>query len=122
MKKICSHCGSTNTGNTAPENLDCMRDYFCYNCNKDFEPINHTVLPEDALKALEDYVDVNKKGNSVEVVPDPKVDGTYAVKVSRMEGRSKTPCEFHLLWNRGAYDECDFECWPPISGELQFLL
>ena len=81
--------------------------------------MNHEDLPQEAQEALKDYVDVTEKGNSVEVVPDPKVPGAYALQVTRIEG--KHPYVFHLLWTKGEYDECDFTEWPPVSGDLQFF-
>jgi transposase-like protein len=40
MKKIikleCPTCKSKKVGKTAPEYLDTMRDYFCYECSTDF--------------------------------------------------------------------------------------
>ena len=75
------------------------------------------VLPDNALKELEDYVDWKNPENKVEVVPDPQVDGTYAVRVHRASDNYT----FDLLWNRGAFDEIDFETWPPKSGNLKFF-
>ena len=76
------------------------------------------VLPVDALKELSDYVDYKDSENKVEVVPDPRVDGTYAVRVYRKEDN----VTFDLLWNRGAYDELEFTNWPPTSGDLKFFI
>jgi hypothetical protein len=76
------------------------------------------ILPEDALKELLDYVDYQNSENKIEVVPDPRVDGTYAVRVYR----SDDDVTFDLLWNRGAYDELEFSSWPPVSGNLKFFI
>jgi hypothetical protein len=76
------------------------------------------ILPEDALKELLDYVDYQNSENKIEVVPDPRVDGTYAVRVYR----SSDDVTFDLLWNRGAYDELEFSSWPPVSGNLKFFI
>ncbi len=77
------------------------------------------ILPEDALKELLDYVDYKYPENKIEVVPDPRVDGTYAVRVYI----KKYNVTFDLLWNRGAYDELEgFTTWPPTSGDLKFFL
>jgi uncharacterized protein YpbB len=74
------------------------------------------ILPEDALRELTDYVDYKDPENKIEVVPDPRVDGTYAVRVYRKD------FTFDLLWNRGAYDELEgFTNWPPTSGDLKFF-
>jgi hypothetical protein len=76
------------------------------------------ILPADALKELSDYVDYQNSENKVEVVPDPRVDGSYAVRVYR----SSDDVTFDLLWNRGAYDELEFTSWPPTSGDLKFFI
>jgi hypothetical protein len=74
------------------------------------------ILPEDALRELTDYVDYKDPENKIEVVPDPRVDGTYAVRVY------SNNFTFDLLWNRGAYDELEgFTTWPPTSGDLKFF-
>ena len=75
------------------------------------------ILPEDALKELLCYVDYNNPENKIEVIPDPRVDGTYAVRVYR----SDDGYTFDLLWNRGAFDEVEFSSWPPNSGNLKFF-
>jgi hypothetical protein len=75
------------------------------------------ILPEDALKELLCYVDYNNPDNKIEVIPDPRVDGTYAVRVYR----SDDGYTFDLLWNRGAFDEVEFSSWPPVSGNLKFF-
>ena len=74
---------------------------------------DYTILPEDALKELTDYVDYKNPDNKIEVVPDPYVDGTYAVQIYRASDNYT----FHLLWNRGAYDEVEFDSFPPGSSE-----
>ena len=63
------------------------------------------------------YVDYKDKKNKVQVYPDPRVDGTYAVGVYRNNDK----LEFDLLWNRGGYDEVEFEEFPPKSGGLKFF-
>jgi hypothetical protein len=73
------------------------------------------VLPKEALSELEMYVDYKNPKNKVEVYPDPKVEGTYAVRVYR------TDLTFDLLWYKGGYDEVDFDQWPPKSGNLKFF-
>ncbi len=75
------------------------------------------ILPKEALDELSDYVDYQNPKNKIEVVPDPRVDGTYAVRVYR----SNDNCTFDLLWNRGAYDGLEFTTWPPTSGDLKFF-
>jgi len=78
---------------------------------------DQTMLPEEALKELEMYVDYKNTDNKIEVVPDPRVDGTFAVQVYRAED----DYSFHLLWNRGGYDEVEFDQFPPTSGDLKFF-
>lgn len=70
---------------------------------------DYKILPEEALQQLSDYADVNR--DKVEVVPDPYVNGTYALQITRDDYK------FHLLWNRGAYDEVEFISFPPGSTE-----
>lgn len=80
----------------------------------------YDILPKDALEELRGYVDYDKPGNKVEVVRDPQVDGTYAVRVYRKEEGKDEPYVFDLLWYKGGYDEVEFEQWPPKSGNLRF--
>jgi hypothetical protein len=75
------------------------------------------ILPQEALVELDAYVDYKNPENKIEVCPDPKVDGTYAVRVYR----SDDGYTFDLLWNRGAFDEVEFSSWPPNSGNLKFF-
>lgn len=77
----------------------------------------YEILPKDALDELEMYVDYKNKQNKVQVFPDPKVDGTYAVRVYRDDDKF----EFDLLWNHGGYDEVEFEEFPPKSTGLKFF-
>jgi len=87
-----------------------IKTWFLFNESK-FYGIN--ILPENALKQLEDYID--DKNTKVEVYPDPKVDGTYALRVYRED------LTFDLLWYKNGFDEVDFPTWPPISGDLRFF-
>lgn len=80
---------------------------------------DYTHLPKQAIDELDMYVDVNDPENKIEVYPDPKVEGTYAVRVYRKSDNHT----FDLLWNRGGFDEMDgFETWPPKSGNLKFFI
>jgi hypothetical protein len=76
------------------------------------------ILPEDALEELEDYTNEDSK---VEVVRDPRVDGTFALQISRPEGKNKELYVFHLLWYRGGFDGVEFDKFPPTSKDLQFF-
>ena len=77
------------------------------------------ILPSEAIEALSYYVNSDTK---IEVYPDPKVEGTYAVRVYRED------LTFDLLWCKGGFDEISsdeneygFSTWPPKSGELKFF-
>lgn len=77
----------------------------------------HEILPDEALKELEMYVDYKNPDNKIEVVEDPRVSGTYAVQIYRKED----DYTFHLLWYSGGYDEVEFDSFPPTSGDLKFF-
>lgn len=78
----------------------------------------YEILPQEALGELEIYVeDYKDKSNRIQVFPDPRVDGTYALRIYR----KSDDFEFDLLWNRGGYDEVEFEEFPPKSGDLKFF-
>ena len=78
------------------------------------------ILPEEALTKLKMYADEKA---IVKVVEDPYVYGTYALEVTRFEGKNKEPYTFHLLWSQGEFNEVEFESFPPHSDEnnLKFL-
>lgn len=78
--------------------------------------LGYEILPSEALEELKMYVDYDNPENKIEVVEDPRVEGTYAVRVYR----KSDDYTFDLLWYKGGYDEVEFEQWPPISGELRF--
>jgi hypothetical protein len=80
------------------------------------------VLPKEAIEKLKDYVDVHAPGNEVEVVADPKVEGTFALQVKRMDKGCSHPTEFHLLWYCGGYDEVEYTMWPPHSGDTKLFI
>jgi len=75
----------------------------------------------DFKKLMEEYT-----GHSyvkVEVIPDPQVDGTYAIKADDdqylvTDLTDDMPIEEAI----GLISECEFESWPPVSGQLQFFL
>lgn len=70
---------------------------------------DQSILPNDALVELDGYATVGK--DKIEVYPDPKVEGTYALQVTR---NGESP--FHLLWYSGGFDEVEFDEFPPKSG------
>lgn len=78
----------------------------------------YEILPKIALDKLVSYVeDYKNPENRIQVFPDPRVDGTYAVRIYR----KSDDYEFDLLWNHGDYDEVEFEEFPPKSGDLKFF-
>ena len=80
-------------------------------------------LPLEAIEELKMYI--SEDGSSdVKVVEDPYVIGTFAVEVTRYEGKKKKPYVFHLLWYKGGFDEVEFETFPPNANEnnLQFFI
>jgi hypothetical protein len=72
------------------------------------------ILPKNAQYELDKYY-INSETDNVEVYKDPKVDGTYAVRVY---SKNST---FDLLWHRNSFDEVNFTNWPPVSDELRFI-
>lgn len=82
---------------------------------------NKNKLPKEIWEQLvNEYLDT--PDTKIDVCPDPKVDGTYAVRVYRND------LTFDLLWYKGGFDEISsdeneygFSTWPPISGDLKFL-
>ncbi len=65
---------------------------------------------------------------SLEIVPDPKVADSYAVR-AKMEGEVVQDFVLHAGWNAPGregkvtptdvmnnLEECDFASWPPCSG------
>jgi hypothetical protein len=73
------------------------------------------MLTKEALEELKIYVDISQPENSIDCVDDPNVIGTVAVKVTRYGH------VFHLLWteNNRAFEEVEFEAWPPPVGDPQ---
>ena len=78
------------------------------------------ILPKEAIEKLKLYVNVDNDNNKIEVYPDPKVDGSYALRIHRYSGGNARPYVFTLLWNHGDFDEVDFDEFPPKSGNLKF--
>jgi hypothetical protein len=82
---------------------------------------NKDILPKEAQEELMDYL--NTENDKIEVYPDPKVEGCYAVRVYRDD------LTFDLLWYKGGFDdgissdenEHGFSTWPPTSGDLKFF-
>jgi len=82
------------------------------------------LLPKEAIYQLNMYLDKGDEDSKIEVYPDPKVDGAFAVRVHRKSDN----LTFDLVWSKGRFDEIDseenpygFAQWPPVSGELKFF-
>lgn len=79
-------------------------------------------LPKQAIEELKnlycksDFSDVK----NIEVVEDPQVSGTLAVRLTRDDDGEDYI--FDLLWYGGGFDEVEFETWPPASGDLKFFV
>lgn len=92
-------------------------------------------MPPKAVSELtdlyinQDFTDVVE----VKVQADPYVEGTFALRIvqklkqwyrhDNVEGEIEYFNDLDLLWNKGAYDEVEFNTWPPTAGpnNLQFL-
>lgn len=82
-------------------------------------------LPEAAITELLDMY-YNYMVKEILIHADPYVYGTFAVRLVREEtvdyihagikGSHTYLNDVDLLWNKGGYDECEFDTWPPISG------
>jgi hypothetical protein len=69
-----------------------------------------------------------------EIVEDPQVPDTYAIRARILTGRNKkreANVEFLLTLGRleptienieSNLEECEYTTWPPISGKLKFFL
>jgi hypothetical protein len=53
---------------------------------------------------------------AIQIYQDPQLEETFALRITKKDN------EFDLLWNHGAYDEVDFESFPPVSGNLKFFI
>ena len=65
---------------------------------------------------------------SVQVHPDPKVSGTYAIRAVLKRGKKTETIDFlHVSGMSNAdvspdtLEECTFESWPPKSGGLKLF-
>lgn len=89
-----------------------IKKWTSFNESKYTETID--ILPEEAKIELNKYY-IDSNTNRIEVYPDPKVEGTYAVRVFSKH------LDFDLLWYKGGFDEVYFTNWPPSSEELRFF-
>lgn len=76
-------------------------------------------MPMKAVSALTDiYLDQEFRGVvEIKIKADPYVEGTFALRIVKKRG------VLDLLWNKGYYDEVEFESWPPTASpdNLQFF-
>lgn len=79
------------------------------------------ILPKKALDDLHElFCDPSDK---IEVYPDPKVEGVFAIRVYRRD------LTFDLLWTKSRFYEPNstgnpdgFGSWPPQSEELRLFI
>lgn len=78
--------------------------------------LNFYNLPVEAQTRLKEEVDssfFNPDKHTIEVVEDPNVYGTYAIRV--------VETNVYLIWyHYEEWEECEFEQWPPTIGSLQY--
>jgi hypothetical protein len=73
-------------------------------------------IPESAIREL--YKMYACDGDEVLTHPDPKVEGTVALRV--MTG--KRTIDLLLVRGTAEFDEVEWETWPPKSGSLKFFV
>jgi len=68
-------------------------------------------LPEIAARQLAELY--HNDTDTTEIVRDPIVSGAFAVRLTKMDGRT-----VDLLWTATSkeWDECEFESWPPVAS------
>lgn len=76
---------------------------------------DHTILPQEAIKELEMYCDIDI--NIIEVVQDPLVSDSYAVQITADLGGDV----IQLLWTRNGFEDVEYETFPPKSESLKFF-
>lgn len=103
------------------------------NVNRFVQQMLDAGLPSKAITELTDnYIDPSfSMVKDIKIHPDPQVEGTFAVRVTIRESVNyRHDDQLHtfeylqdidLLWNKGSYDEVEFESWPPVSGDLKFF-
>lgn len=82
--------------------------------------LDYKILPKEVLDELKNECDVDYKDtlNKIQVCPDPKVDGVYAIRIYRHRDNTN----FDVLWTHGGFEDVEFEEFPPISGEPRFFI
>jgi hypothetical protein len=112
------------------------RKPFNYGKHKFAKQMLKAGLPLKAIEDfVEDYYDRMYSGiTEIKIFADPYVEGTFAMRVVKNEmcyyrqnNEDKVfeyVNEFDLLWNQGAFDEVEFESFPPTCGpnNLQFFI
>lgn len=92
-------------------------------------------MPMKAVSELTDlYLDQEFRGVvEIKIKADPYVEGTFALRIVQKqevyyrheneEKKIEYLSDLDLLWNKGDYDEVEFNTWPPTAGpnNLQFL-
>lgn len=76
-------------------------------------------LPEQCKKALNEECDstiVDPATHEYEVVADPNVYGTYAIRILQ-----KDDDDVFILWSDGGIEDVEFESWPPTTEDLHFF-
>lgn len=66
----------------------------------------------EIVTALQEELGRTLDPNALDVVPDPFLDETFAVRLSGPDGEDP---EFYLLTPDGV-EEVEFTCWPPRSS------
>lgn len=82
-------------------------------------------------EAINQYTGRTFHENAVQVVRDPKVRGTYAIRVVNFYPDEQQPGDFLAILGDAdlsvdaideALEEVEYEKWPPVSGNLQFFV
>jgi hypothetical protein len=93
-------------------------------------------MPQAAVDELTDlYVDKHFTGvQEMRICPDPYVEGSFALRIvekntcyskhDSVEAEHEYLNDLDLLWNKGGYDEVEYETWPPLANakNLQFFI
>jgi len=79
-------------------------------------------LPEHAKEKFEMYIDDGDMAY-IEIERDSVVSGVFALKIIRINSNKHGyyADEFYMLWSHNDFEECEFETWPPESGELRWF-
>ena len=91
-----------------------------FNESNESQIYGYEILPEEVLNELQVECDIDYKDNrnKIQVCPDPKVQGVYAIRFYRHSDKA----EFDVLWSRGGFEDVEFNEFPPKSGEPKFFI